>query len=338
MEQKPKGAVRCIIGGQEFVIDPYKEPLVQLKGAIKGYMRGTLPYAVSDGKLPCALCDPLVTFDCLAHHLLRAHGLSKADYYEHVGLMRSTSLTSIPYQRARQAGMSAERIEHMRTVGKSRRGVAPKKTRSYGTTPEHLNKNGVCRDQIIAVARAIASKNDGVITGSLLMEQGINPDKVIRRFFPSIHALAETVGARSFRRGWTDSEMLSAFRSLAIRLGRTPAEDDLGPTNLTPGPDVYRKRFGTKADICRLTGLPPVVAAPLTFGDNRDILQRYSVGAGVVDLSRSLHRGTEAIGTVLTKYGVAYGPGLTEPQRREARAFAATMARRLAGLPDEEIE
>jgi Homing endonuclease associated repeat len=333
-----------IIGGQEFVIDPYKEPLVQLKGAIKGYMRGTLPYAASDGKLPCALCDPLRTFEQLSHHLKIAHRLTPVEYRDALGLLRTSSLTSVPYQERKRQSMPPEQMERIKALGGAHRGhsnpyaaKAKAGQQGMGDRAEHLNKKGVCRDQLIAVAKIAARKNNGVLTGADLMVQGINPDKVLRRFFPSIHALAEAAGATAFRRGWTDAELLTAFRDLAQKLGRTPIEDDLGPANGTPVADVYRRRFGSKVEICRLTGVRPYFAAPLAFGDSIDILNRYALGLGVVDLSRVLHRAHSEIADVLTKYGVPYGQ-MPESQRREARAFAATMARRLAGLPDEEEE
>jgi hypothetical protein len=103
-------------------------------------------------------------------------------------------------------------------------------------------------------------------------------------------------------------------------------------------PETYRKHFGSYKEACRRAGLDPNGPRPLLEGDAIDILSQYSLLGNTTTVRLAVHRSQETVASVLDKYGIRHTPGMTDKERREARAFAATMARRLAGMPDEETE
>jgi hypothetical protein len=326
------------IGGQEFAIDPYKEPLVQLKGAVKGYMRGTLPIAIADGKLPCAFCGS--TFDVLGLHLRHTHDMSSRAYRQVTGLLLKTRLVSEPYRSRVLASITEERRLRMAQLGAGDHGQHSinrerkrKESLEAGYSPERLNKRGTCRDQIIAVSRRLAKENRGVLREADLLRQGIyGPSR--RRWFPTMLALCTEVGATyAGKRDWTDVEMVRAFRELAERLGRTPTQKDLGGPAGTPSNSSYQERFGGLTEVSRRAGLPPNLPNPMTFGDEIDILNRYAVTGRIDRVARATHRYQPAIRQILGRYGVT--PMAHEPAHSEGMARAAVIARRLADMPDE---
>lgn len=324
-----------LIGGVEFEFTEYKEPLTQLPGGVKGYMRGTLPYAVSDGRLPCAFCDPVQTFDLLGQHVGRAHGMSTDEYRDAIGLLRRTRLVSAPMRSRILAGISPAKVERMRVIGSSkmqRRRASPAEARersiAAGGNAEHLNKRGTCRDQILAVTRAIAKQNGGIVRNADLARQGVwGPS--YRRHFPTMKELCAAAGVRyAGKNEWTDAEMLRAFRELAERLGRTPTQKDLGGANGTPSNSTYQARFGGLEVVCERLGLPSNTPPPVVFGDEIDILNRYAILGNVHAVARATHRHMSVVSRVLTKYGVT--PSLVPTERRKAREWAAQIAGRLA--------
>ena len=342
-----------LICGVEFAFPDYKEPLVQLKGAVDGYMRGTLPYAVSDGRLPCAFCDPSKMhwfgtgrhapsrghanlFDNLGKHVRDAHGMSSQEYRDAIGLLASTSLLS----RRRRIAASTYSRAHFRMVGRpmAKGAVFSESTReairqariARGNSPENLNKRGICRDQIIAAARKIAKDNGGVLQMRLLRKQHIFQHALRRVGFADVKALAAHIGAVSVkgpvRRD--DAEMLQALLNAAQQLGRTPNEDDLRGMADVPSASSFRNHFGTYADACRRAGLPVNQPRPVSEGDEIDILNLYSLTGSGERLARSLHRSWPTVKAVLDRYGVKVSNN--EAERREAQAWAAVIAQRLA--------
>jgi len=335
------------ICGVDFVFPDYKEPLVQLRGLpdrpdlvpVEGYKRGTLPYALADGRLSCAFCDPSkrrpngrVTLSSgwhvLAPHLRTAHGMTPQEYRDRIGLLRKTRLVSASHHaRAHKSALGVQaRTEfwlHSRDRGQPTDGRG---------VPEDLNKRGVCRDQLIAVTKKVAKDNGGKVRKADLHRQGVW-DTSIRRFFPSMRVLCAEAGvAYAGKPEWTDVEMLRAFRELAERLGRTPTQEELGGANRTPSNCTYQARFGGLNEVCRLLGLPSNSPRPITFGDEIDILNRYAQGATMNAVALATHRQRSAISQVFARYGVpVYAPGGGhEAERRKARAWAAEIAQRLA--------
>ena len=350
----------AMIGGQEFVIDPYKEPLVQLPGAIKGYMRGTLPYAVSDGRLPCAFCDPGlprrktrgglgrdVPNDHLYHnlslHVRLAHGLSPREYRDRIGLLTKTKLVSAALSSTISANVPTRFVAYAKEHGSEaaargraafRRPVHDVRL-EWGATPERLNKLGVCRDQIIAAVRAAAKANDGKVRQADLVRMGIWGSS-IRRFFPDMRAVCAAAGvAYAGKPNWTDAEMLRAFRDLADKLGRTPTQKEMGSRFGMPSNCTYQTRFGGLSEVARRAGLPTNLPIPITFGDEIEILNRYAIGQNLADIAHAIRKWPPLVSAVVTKYGVPVVAGGSHAKRQEARAYAATIARRLAGMPDE---
>jgi len=347
-------AVRQICG-VDFVFPEYKEPLVQLKGAVKGYMRGTLPYALADGRLPCAFCDPSVPihrvrgshgyrrdnlFDYLTVHV-RRHGMSPQEYRDAIGLLRSTKLMS---RRARlilsgallQSGrMGAGDASPMHTPESVARQAASK--RGLSENAEHQNKRGVCHAQILAVARGLAKDNGGVLRSADLIRQGIQIPTLHHAGFSSVRALAVGVGARrpeAWNR-WTDADLLRAFRELAERLGRTPTQKELGGANGTASGSAYFTHFGGLEEVCRRLGLPSNSSRPVTLGDEIDILNHYATTGRISRVIQATHRSQDHVTQILDKFGVlTYRGSGHEAERRKAREWAAEIARRLAGTEE----
>lgn len=59
------------------------------------------------------------------------------------------------------------------------------------------------------------------------------------------------------RRHLTDEQLIELLQAEAERLGYTPVANKVGlPGSLCPVQRVYRDRFGTWADACRMAGLP----------------------------------------------------------------------------------
>ena len=350
----------CIIGGQEFVIDPYKEPLVQLKGAVKGYMRGTLPYAVSDGKLPCAFCDPGAirrrpdghrypsTFDTLSKHIRYVHNLTPQEYRDAVGLLRKTPLQSrrMKLNGSFQLGNRGNPSSLRKWMEGAASGEAQRlshlgRVRNNGTS-ESQNKRGVCRDQFIAMAKDWAKKHDGEISHEMLKAAHTGLAALRQAGISDLGELAALAGAKKWSshtgsRSDSDQTLLLVLRQHAEELGRTPNGLEMGPVHGTPSVATYRLRFGSWRQACARAGLSPNPGpTPKHEGDGVDILNAYSVVGTISGAAQIVHVALERVTSILTKYGVEHTPGMSENQRREAKAWAATMARRLSGMPDEE--
>lgn len=334
------------ICGVDFVFTDYKEPLVQLEGAVKGYMRGTLPNALADGRLPCAFCDPSARrvshpnlgcnlFDDLSKHARNVHGMSGREYRDAIGLMARTRLTSrrahLNYHSGFQRGWERN-LAALLEASRSGRGRAKHDAtlRANGESPEHLNKRGVCRDQIIDAATASARVNNNVLRRQDLNRRRIW-DRDIKRWFTNFRTLCREVGATpGTARGTTDVEYLRAFRELAERLGRTPLQTELGAANGTPSHRSYYQRFGPLEETARRCGLPPRMPGTriITEGDEVDILSQYAVLGSKRRVRLATHHDAGWCDRVYAKYGVV--PSRHEPERRKAQAWAAEMAQRLA--------
>jgi hypothetical protein len=326
-------AVRQICG-VDFVFPEYKEPLVQLKGAVRGYMRGTLPYAVSDGRLPCAFCDPTTgragfpkltrTYDDLGLHV-RVHGYSSRQYRERIGLLQKTPLASALGQVARRRARAASP-----GGGPLLRGGSEVHA-DYRQTPEYQNKRGACPDQIRAVARGIAKRNGGHLTAIELQRQHIGPDAIRRAGWANLRALCEEIGVPPFRLMWTAGEALTALRESAARLGRTPCARELRGLGL-PTRIFWEHHFGGWMEACRRAGLPINAPLPVCPGDEVDILNRYALTGSLTTVALQTHRARDTIHVVLARYGVTPPVGRfgAEARLREAREWAAEIARRLA--------
>lgn len=333
------------ICGVDFVFDDYKEPLVQLKALpdrpdlvpVKGYMRGTLPYAASDGRLPCAFCDPNgqrtdgdhATFDRLGRHV-RIHGLTRTEYRERIGLLRRTALAS-EKQRAFSRTLAATQPKPA-GFGIAHPQPHPEAQRARVLSPEYQNKRGVCRDQIIAVARAAAKRNGGVLLGHELKRQGIRPRVLKRHGWNGFRALCEEIGATPGVRRWrlTDAELLTDLRETAIKCGRTPRRDDLVRLSL-PGRSIWEHHFGSWAQAVRLADLPPNMGTPVEFGDEIDVLNRYALTGRVGRVAQQLHHRITVVSRILARYGVeAPQHPRADQERRKAQEWAAEVAQRLA--------
>jgi hypothetical protein len=200
-----------------------------------------------------------------------------------------------------------------------------------GNSPENLNKRGVCRDQILTVARKIAKDNNGVLQMRLLRRQHIWQSSLRRVGFADVAALAAAIGAKPYAasaKRRTDADMLSELRSLAERLGRTPTHRDIEGRGDVASAAGFRLRFGSYTEACRRAGLPLNLPRPITEADEIDILSTFAITGSGERLAQSLHRSWPTVKAVLDKYGVASSKNYRE--RREAQVLAAEIVRRLA--------
>lgn len=313
----------------EFWYGDYKEPFVQLEGAVPGYPQGVI-LKDDDGKLLCAFCGK--TYDNLGNHAVRKHGLHAREYKQEVGLLQGSALLS---ERGRQAvvaqglrlGRRRGQKEHMRRIGKL---VRPYQQRSNLNPTERQNKTGRCYAQVLAVARNIAAKGHRV-SQKRLAAVGINQN-VVERMFGNYDELNRLVGgaySANVPHRLPNDVLLSGLRQLAIRLQRTPARSDLRRYGLSSAA-TYSSRFGTYTRACELAGLTPYWLPPSPH-EHVAILNVYAMTGRISDVVKSTGRGQETVVAVLSRYGIATLPPHFVTERRRMKELAGEIARRIAG-------
>ena len=320
-----------IIDGMHFDVDPYKEPLVQLKGAVVGYFRGTLPAAVTDGRIPCAFCEPVQTFHSIGKHLKTKHQMTGSQYRDAIGLLRSTSLTSRSFRLGRSETMRKMNGRHRITPGMVAKSQEVRRERPhyFGDNPEYQNKLGHCRDQIMAQSKAIAKANGGVLRMRDLRLHRIRLPELRRVGFSNFTELAAVIGVRTDTtspRRYSTSEIIETMRNVARELGRTPRERELPFAE-----GMLARRFGGYREACLKAGLPNSPFAKRE-GDHIDLLNAYSIIGTIDGTCRVVHCNQRKLYEVMAIYGIV--PGRTEPERRAAQRQAVVIARRLAGVED----
>lgn len=312
----------------EFWYGDYKEPFQQLEGGVPGHPQGVI-LKDDEGKLMCAFCGG--TYHQLGSHAAHKHGLKAAEYKAEVGLMNSSALVSEKV-RLRMVAHGVRRQAN----GELRR-AAPPSTRglklpSPWNTEEALNKTGRCYAQVIAVAQTI-EREHGRITSRRLADHGINWP-TLRRYFETVDELAKAAGGTSVgpRTDWSDTELKTALRSLAMRLGRTPSRSDIRRYGL-PGATTYVRRWGSYAKACQAAGLDANLPSPGTASpfDQVAILTAYATTGSSDTAGRSLGISSSAVLNALHRYGFPFPPFYKGPGRKE---WAAEMARRLAGTSE----
>lgn len=314
----------------EFWYGDYKEPFEQLEGGVPGHPVGVVLKA-DDGRLLCAYCGK--TYDNLGRHVSATHKMSAREYKSEVGLLQKSALVSEKGRQTRVA--TALRLHSIRAIpqpakwekGKPRSHQLGRKNPMWN--PEALNKTGRCYEQSLAVARSIA-KSGRRVTQKTMAQHGVG-HITVTAYFGSYERLRELVGAKPrLHHKWSDEELVSAFRSLAQELGRTPRQSDLNRYGL---PSVTFSRRFTHEELCQRAGVPPNLPVPMDGDREVQVLSAYSIIGDVTKVAEKLGMAHKTVAAVFSRYGCPYsGYGRSGSLRRE---WAADMARRLAGLPEE---
>lgn len=321
----------------EFWYGDYKEPFEQLEGAVPGHPVGVL-LKDDEGKVLCAWCGK--AFHNLGRHVVARHGMTARDYKQEVGLLQKSSLVS-ERLRLRRSAQGKQMVARLggRVAAASTLRDAHAKHRVYGPnpslrTPERLNLTGRCYSQLLAVGAAIL-REEGRVTQPRLRRRGVS-EKSVLAFWPSMDAYRQAIGDTYRSAGHhTDAQLLAALRSLALKLGRTPTGSDLRRYGL-PYLSTFAHRFGTYATACERAGLMPNLPVPTTTDSDVAALVAYATTGTLRKAAAATGIGANRIGRVMHRYGAPFGVlnghGMDTQSRRQ---WAADMARRLAGMPDE---
>jgi hypothetical protein len=344
-EQRVPTTIQTVTG--EFWYDGYKEPLVQLDSGFPGQPQGVQLKAAGSDQLACAFCGK--AYHNLGIHAARKHGLKAPEYKREVGLLQKSALVS----ETTRMRNTAHALRVARTSrfghGDRARAVAASKAalvslRKFGhgkASPEARNLGGHCYAQVIAVAREV-QRQYGKITDARMRRHRIH-GAIINTYFGSwenfLRHMNETV-QRSGRE-WRDDDLLTALRSLAEELGRTPTVSDMKRYGL-PWRQTYKEHFGSWQAACERAGIPwrgnGGMPRPYTEEEDIAVLSAYAILGSIYKVGRKLQISTERAGAILGRFGIGSlnsAFGHSEPQRREQMALAATVAARIAGWPEE---
>jgi hypothetical protein len=324
----------------EFWYADYKEPFVQLEGAVPGYPQGALVYEPDTLKLLCPYCDGGRSFDNLGRHV-GVHGMTAKSYKREVGLPQKAALVS-------ERGRSQRIREGLRAKanGTTMRALSAIKVSGAGTeaskrsflergghqTSEQHNRTGKCAAQILAVAQQL-HRERGRVTVAGLQSHGIGRH-IVETTFGSHDALVAMVGSRRGKKvAWTRREIIMLLKGAASQVGRTPAASDLRRYGL-PDATIIARHFGSYAQACRAAGLDPNL--PIPNDDNFDglALAAYATFGDTHSAADHLHVSHRRVSAVLARWGfpfplVPFGGGRAA-NRSDRKAWAADMARRLA--------
>lgn len=326
-----EGDVKKIAVGDlgEFWYGDYKEPFVQLEGAVEGYPQGVV-LKDDDGRLLCAYCGEAK--HQLGNHARIKHGLRARDYKAEVGLLQKTALVSEP-MRVQMSAMAVRKLGNLRARGLAvprRTGKEP--ALKGGRQPlERYNKGGRCYAQLLAVGRSVLAEH-GRVTAKLLAKRGIW-EWSVKVYFADLNAFYAAIGAPSHSQvRWTREDLLAALRNTGQTLGRAPSKSDLRRYGL-PSPPTFTKHFGSYVEACISAGLDPNLPPPLTSEREAHILSAYSTTGSISKVTRIVRCNQSTVQQTLARYGVPVFPGGNGwvRDRAEARAFAGEVSRRLTG-------
>jgi len=242
------------VSGEEFFYRNYKEPFAWTDG--HHVPDGVVAFD-AEHKVVCSFCGR--TFDNLAGHVKKAHGLSIREYKEDRGLLMKTALIS---ERWRQTLINVG----MKVVAEGKANPPQKRPRpaakNWRQTPEAENKQGRCYQQILVVATAIARQHRGHISTRLLEEKGIYR-YAVKRYFGGYADLAKIVGGYITQGGpiaYSNEEMVAVLKHLGEQLEKTPTQSDIrryGAMSAT----AFKKHFGSWPAALLAAGFTPRKAA-----------------------------------------------------------------------------
>lgn len=318
----------------EFWYGNYKEPFEQLEGAVTGYPRGAL-LKDDDGRILCAYCGK--TFDYLPRHISHAHRMTTAAYKDEVGLLQKSALVSERIRDSRIATAYRNRAQAKwsnPTPTAVARSIAARRTNDRTNNPaERQNMTGRCHAQILTVAREIMRER-GRVTQRDLNQRGIW-QVVVEQRFGSLSALQRLIGDGRRNKGnqWSDAELIAALRSLADKMGRTPAFSDLRRFGL-PSTDAYYRHFGSYPEACRRAGLTAFEWVPRDSASEAAYLLAWATTGDTHKAGTACGTSDRTIRQTLTKYGIPKMPpgGGHHAMRQAARRQAAEVAARLEGV------
>ncbi len=317
----------------EFWYGDYKEPFEQLEGGVPGHPVGVVLKA-DDGKLLCAWCGK--TYENLGSHVSWTHKTTAREYKDQVGLLYKSALVS-DRLRLTHSRTAAQTSPFVNRPASRVAYVGPRPTGNANgrAKPETLNRGGRCYAQALAVGRTIL-RETGRLSERALRQHGIF-ETTVRRYFGSMDGFRSALGVQpiNFTRR-SDRQLLDALKHLAQDLGHTPVPSDLRRYGL-PRPALYTRRFGSYANACRRAGL--VVDLPLAKRDDFDALalETYATVGTITKTARHLHVDRKAVEAVFARYGAPFTErlGLGGQTTEGRKAWAAEMARRLAGIEDQ---
>lgn len=319
-------AVKLPIGDLgEFWHGDFKEPVSYLPWSYQGAFReGALPH--NDAFQPlCAHCGK--AFDNLGIHVSAVHGQPASEYKAEVGLLQKHALVS--------EGLRQKMVaKALRNGSRPPRQTRPNKAagRNYFRGAYWLNKTGRCYDQVLALGRSLQAAGKRVTVDNL-GRHGITRERINLLYggMDDFRRLLSEPTPPSTNGRWTDADLIGILRRTAEEIGRTPTFSDLRRMSLPTA--VYGKRFGSYREACRKAGLPANLSPELNGEQELAVLNAYAVTGSVSRTARTTRHADFMVKKVLDRYGIWWGPFPRDSMRLPAQEFAATVARRLAGMP-----
>lgn len=326
--------------GRDVWYSDYKEPL---QDSPTGFGKiGAIGKSL-DGRLECHYCGEF--FNNLGAHAAKAHKVPAKQYKDELGLLRGSALVSEQTRQLNSAVMLRRRLtgEIVSPSLEVRRRVASLGGLAGGSgtrKPEALNKTGRCYDQVLATAKSILRKH-GRVTESRLRARGIQT-RTVAMYFGSWSEFLHAVGDTPIRRSglhWTDGQLITALRSLAQEIGHTPTVSDQRRYGI-PSRHTYEDHFGSWHEALRRAGIQPLIPGQwarreVTDQEQLAVLSGYATSGTMVRAAKAAGISWQRATVILGRYGIQPLPQ-DSPHRHEQMAVAATIARRIAGWPDEE--
>lgn len=326
----------------EFWYGDYKEPFEQLEGGVPGHPVGVV-LKDDDGKVLCAYCGK--TFELLGRHVREKHGLTAKEYKAEVGLLASSSLVSERLricrvaQGKRRVATPALRAKALETLERARANHVYNHSNGLRSA-EKLNMTGRCYQQLLVVGASIL-REDGRISERTLRKRGVS-EKSVLAFWDSLDDYRRAVGDpyRTQNRRWSEQQLTAALRSLAMKLGRTPSESDMRRFGL-PYATTYIRRFGSWAEACRRANLDPNLPVVVDTEVEVRLFAAYATTGQLKSAAQIAGIGQNRAGELFQRYGAPFVQRsggvmrVTGTNTSERKAWAAEMARRLAGVTEQ---
>ena len=208
-------------------------------------------------------------------------------------------------------------------------------------TPQALNARGCCFDQVLSAARRV-KREKGRITETLLRKEGIN-ERIVAMHFGSWEAFLVRLGDDPQRSGVKrkDADLILDLRSVAESLGHTPTVSDMRHYQMATR-KTYEKHFGSWVKACKKAGIEPNVPSmwlSRSPSDEEDgaTLAAYAITGSYAKAAARLSMSGERAISILMRYGIGpvNGNTVNSGLRHRQMELAATIARRIAGWPDE---
>ena len=138
-------------------------------------------------------------------------------------------------------------------------GNLPQLASTIGISPYDLRTKRVQnRDEVLAKIKELAQSLGRMPTEMEINDCPYLPSRnTIRRHFGPLSAISEKIGFTSFKRHYTDAQLLELLKSKAQKIGKTPTLANISKDKDMPCIHTYMDRFGNYSNVLRLAGLPP---------------------------------------------------------------------------------